>query len=168
MSSSILATSEYRRALAQFATGVTLVTTCDPQGRACGVTANSFTSVSMEPPLILWSLSLSSSNVSAFRHCRAFRVHVLTSKQMPLARTFATRGADKFSHGNWRLNAHGVPCLSECAAWFECESRNQYVEGDHVILVGRVTDHDVRDDHALVFHSGRYLSTEEARAALVP
>ena len=150
--------AEFRRALAQFATGVTIVTTRDAQARAVGVTANSFSSLSIEPPLVLWSLALVANSIGAFRACARFRIHVLGVAQLGIADRFATRGADKFAHGAWRDNRDGIPCLDDCVAWFECDNRSQYDEGDHVIIVGRVVAFEVHGGTPLIFHAGRYVS----------
>jgi len=155
----------FRRALSQFATGVTIVTTRAAGGSAIGVTANSFSSLSLDPPLVLWSLALAASSVNAFRTCSRFRVHVLGAAQLDVARRFATRGVDKFAAGAWRDDANGLPCLEPCVAWFDCENRSQYDEGDHVIVVGRVAAWDAPGGTPLIFHAGRYL-TDLAEAPL--
>jgi flavin reductase (DIM6/NTAB) family NADH-FMN oxidoreductase RutF len=153
-----LSHAEFRRALSQFATGVTVISTRDGAGNAVGVTANSFSSLSLDPPLVLWSLARSARSLDAFRACRGFVVQVLGAGQLDVARSFATRAADKFAMNGWRDTAQGLPRLDGCVAWFECTHRSQYDEGDHVILVGRVTRFEVGDGTPLIFHGGRYLT----------
>ncbi len=150
--------ADLRRALAQFATGVTVVTTRAVDGMPVGITANSFASVSLEPALVLWSLARSASSFEAFRAARGFRVHVLAGDQLEIAKRFATRGADKFAAGDWTHPADTPPQLAGCVAWFECATRSQHDEGDHVIFVGRVTSMGAPGGAPLIFHDSRYVT----------
>jgi len=150
--------AELRRALAQFATGVTVVTTRSADGAPVGMTANSFASVSLEPPLALWSLARSASSFEAFRAARGFRVHVLAADQLEIARRFATRGVDKFAVGTWTHPPAGAPQLHGCVAWFECATRSQHDEGDHVIFVGRIETLGTPGGAPLIFHDSRYVT----------
>jgi flavin reductase (DIM6/NTAB) family NADH-FMN oxidoreductase RutF len=150
--------SELRRALAQFATGVTVITTRAADGAPVGITANSFASVSLEPPLALWSLARSASSFEAFRAARGFRVHVLAADQFEIAQRFATRGADKFALGHWSHLPEAAPQLAGCVAWFECATRSQHDEGDHVILVGRIESMGAPGGTPLIFHDSRYVT----------
>jgi flavin reductase (DIM6/NTAB) family NADH-FMN oxidoreductase RutF len=159
------APQELRRALAQFATGVTIVTTRAADGTPVGMTANSFASVSLDPPLVLWSLSRSAASFEAFRAARGFRVHVLAADQLDLAKRFATRGADKFALGSWQHVAGQPPQLQGCVAWFECATRSQHDEGDHVIFVGRIESLGAPGGVPLIFHDSRYV-TDLAEAPL--
>lgn len=150
-----------RRALSQFTTGITIMTTRSPEGAPVGITANSFSSVSLDPPLMLWSLSLHAGSVNIFRRCERYMVHVLAAHQLNLAKRFATRGADRFgpeSGTAWQSNAAGLPQLEGCLAWFECVSRSQYEEGDHVILVGRIENFAAASGVPLAFHGGQYIA----------
>lgn len=156
---------DLRRALAQFATGVTIVTTRAVDGTPVGMTANSFASVSLDPPLVLWSLSRSAASFEAFRSARGFRVHVLAADQLDLAKRFATRGADKFALGSWQHLAGQPPQLQGCVAWFECATRSQHDEGDHVIFVGRIESLGAPGGVPLIFHDSRYV-TDLAEAPL--
>lgn len=158
MSLASRSSAEFRQALAQFATGVAVVTTRDADGNAAGITVNSFCSLSIDPPLILWSLAAGANSARAFRDCGRFRVQVLGAGQLEVARQCATRGADKFAHGDWRDGRHGLPSLDGCVAWFECENHRQYDEGDHVIIVGRVTAFCNAGGTPLIFHAGRYVT----------
>ena len=129
---------EFRDALGQFATGVTVVTACEAQGRPAGMTVSSFNSVSLTPPLVLWSLARSAGNFAAYAQCRHYAIHVLAADQKQLALQFSQRGIDRFAGVHWAPNAHGVPLLSGALAVFECQARSRYDEGDHVIMVGEV------------------------------
>jgi flavin reductase (DIM6/NTAB) family NADH-FMN oxidoreductase RutF len=150
--------ADFRRALAQFATGITVVTTIAPDGTPVGLTANSFSSVSLEPPLVLWSLSLKSQSLAVFRACQRYLIHVLAADQLDVAQRFATRGADRFGPTAWCPTDDGLPRLEGCVAWFECGNRSQYEEGDHVIMVGRVEAFQVPGGAPLIFHGSRYVA----------
>jgi flavin reductase (DIM6/NTAB) family NADH-FMN oxidoreductase RutF len=157
-SSPAAGSSELRRAFAQFATGITVVTTRAADGTPVGMTANSFASVSLEPPLALWSLARSASSFEAFRAAHGFRVHVLAADQLEIAKRFATRGADKFAVGQWTHVAGASPQLAGCVAWFECATRSQHDEGDHVIFVGRIESMGAPGGTPLIFHDSRYVT----------
>lgn len=140
-----------------FATGVTIVTTHEPGGKPVGLTASSFNSVGLHPPLVLWSLANHTSLLPVFTQATHYAIHVLTVEQRPLAERFATRGIDRFAGVDYHLGASGVPLLSDAAAVFECVNRSQYVEGDHTILVGQVE----RCSHQpgatpLLYHGGMF------------
>jgi flavin reductase (DIM6/NTAB) family NADH-FMN oxidoreductase RutF len=145
-----------RMALGRFATGVTIVTCLDDSGVAVGLTANSFAALSLEPPLVLWSLRSVSPSLGAFMSARYFAVNVLAESQVELSRRFASPVANKFDHGEWHVGSGGVPVLNESAAVFECETQSQQEAGDHVLFIGHVLA--FRDGGAppLVFHGGRY------------
>jgi 3-hydroxy-9,10-secoandrosta-1,3,5(10)-triene-9,17-dione monooxygenase reductase component len=157
-------THDVKKALAQFATGVTIVTTRAADGSPAGLTVNSFNSVSLDPPLILWSLAHKAQSLDAFRKCERYLVHVLAVNQLDVARVFATRGADKFGTTKWQPNASGLPQLAGCIAWFECGNRRQYDEGDHVILVGRIDAFAIPGGAPLIFHDSRYVRHLEEAA----
>ncbi len=149
-----------RQALAQFATGVTVVTTAGPRGEPIGVTANSFNSISLDPPLVLWSLSATAYSRDAFRKAGFFCVHVLTSAQESLSQTFASRGADKFGGLKWEPGLGSVPLLEEFVARFQCRLTQQHPMGDHVVFVGEVLRFERADKRPLVFHGGQYAHAE--------
>ncbi len=153
-----LPAQDLRRALAQFATGVTVVTTRAPDGTPVGMTANSFASVSLDPPLVLWSLARSAASFTAFRQAAGFRVHVLAGDQLDVAKRFATRGVDKFTAGQWTYPDDGAPQLAGCVAWFDCETRSRHDEGDHVIFVGRIVAMGAPGGTPLIFHDSRYVT----------
>ena len=155
---------EFRDALGRFATGVTVVTACAPDGTPVGLTANSFNSVSLDPPLVLWSLARSASTMEVFSHCAHYAVNVLSAAQVAVAQQFAARGIDRFAGVAYTLGAHGVPLLDGALATFECFSRSQHAEGDHVIFVGEVERCRRADaaqpgaPHAapLLYHGGKF------------
>lgn len=146
-----------RRAFGSFATGVTIVTTTDADGRPVGLTANSFTSVSLDPPLVLFCLDRSSSNLQRFQRSCVFGVNVLSSDQQELSSRFVKRGEDRFNGVSWELRESGVPVIEGAAATFECESHTTFDGGDHLVFIGRVRRfgfHAQRDP--LLYFQGRY------------
>ncbi len=145
-----------RNALGRFATGVTIITTVDAQGAPVGLTANSFNSLSLDPPLVLWSLRRSSPNLPSFSQASHFAVNVLGEGQLDLSRRFAAPGDDKFAHGAWATGEGGVPLLSGCAAVFECERVAQQDAGDHVLFIGRVRALSEAALPPLLFQAGHY------------
>lgn len=146
-----------RQALGEFPTGVTVVTTVDPEGQPTGMTASSFNSLSLSPPLVLWSIDKGTGCFEAFNHCEHFAIHTLTAEQQSLSTLFAKRGVDKFSQIKYREGEAGTPLLEDFCARFECQIEHRYDGGDHVILVGRVLKLEQQQDQApLVFHRGRY------------
>lgn len=146
----------FREALGSFTTGVTIVTTRDADGHDVGLTANSFNSVSLDPPMVLWSLARSSLSLATFKAADYFAVHVLAADQQELSNLFATRGADKFA-GIELDRGHGdIPLLPGCSARFECSTAFQYEGGDHEIFVGEVVEFEDYKRPPLVFQSGKY------------
>lgn len=146
---------QLRDALGAFATGVTIVTT-HADGVDVGLTANSFSSVSLSPPMVLWSLAKTASSLSAFSKAGHFAVHVLAADQEALSKQFATRGVDRFADLEIARGEGGVPLLARCAARFMCRSAFQYEGGDHVIFVGEVMHFEHTPRPPLLFHGGRY------------
>lgn len=145
-----------RNALGRFATGVTIVTCADAQGRWVGLTANSFSALSLEPPLVLWSLRNASPALAAFQAAPRFAVNVLADAQVELSRRFAGKADDRFAEGAWALGEHGAPVLAGCAAVFECESSSHQLAGDHHLFIGRVLACTEAPLAPLVFQSGHY------------
>ncbi|MBK1615415.1 nitrilotriacetate monooxygenase [Rubrivivax gelatinosus] len=129
---------QLRRALGHFATGVTLVTCVGADGHRVGLTVSSFQAVSLDPPLVLWSLREASPSLPAFRQARHFAVNVLAEAQLGLSRRFASPVPDKFGEGEWSEGEGGAPVLAGCAAVFECEAVSSQAAGDHVLFIGRV------------------------------
>ncbi|MFC4312251.1 flavin reductase [Steroidobacter flavus] len=146
----------FRGALGAFATGVTIVTTIDADGNDVGLTANSFNSVSLDPPLVLWSLAKTSLSLGAFSAAPHFAVHILAADQEALSNKFAKRGVDKFSGVDVQRGEGGIPLLTGCGARFQCRTAYQYDGGDHVIFVGEVLQFDHSQRVPLLFHGGRY------------
>jgi 3-hydroxy-9,10-secoandrosta-1,3,5(10)-triene-9,17-dione monooxygenase reductase component len=151
-------TREFRGALGAFATGVTIVTTRDPGGHPVGLTANSFNSLSLDPPMVLWALAKASRNLPAFAAAEFFAVHILAAGQQALADRFAQRGADKFARLEYDTGQGGIPLLRHCSARFQCRTAHQYEGGDHAIFVGEVIDFESSGHAALAFHGGAYAS----------
>ncbi|KUJ83330.1 flavin reductase [Microbulbifer flavimaris] len=147
-----------RDTLGQFATGVTVVTTCDASGTPLGMTVNSFNSVSLDPPMILWSIDKQSLGYEAFTQQPFFAVHILKADQQHVSNLFAGRGADKFGQVRWHQGAEQVPILEDCAAYFHCRLSNCVEGGDHTILLGEVLDFKAEGGEPLVFHRGCYRS----------
>lgn len=157
---------ELRRAFSHYATGVTIVTAIDAAGKRVGITANSFSSLSLDPPLILWSLAKSSTSYEAFRATRHFAVHVLDSAQTALAKQFATKDIDRFADVVCATGGTGVPLLCDYHARFECETYAQYDGGDHTIFVGRVLQTDEKPGDPLLFYRGRFANVAPAAAGV--
>lgn len=150
-------TREFRDALGMFATGVTVVTARNAAGDLVGLTANSFNAVSLEPPLVLWSLSRHASTMEAFANGSHYAIHVLGADQKELAERFATRGIDRWAGLAHRPGISGAPLLEGAVATFECFNRSQYQEGDHTIFVGEVERCEHRAGVApLLYHGGRF------------
>ena len=145
-----------RDAFGSFATGVTIVTTSGPGGADIGLTANSFSSVSLDPPMVLWSLARTSSSIDAFRNCAHFAVHILSADQEALSARFASKGIDRFGGLALDRGPDGIPMLQDCMARFACKLAYQYEGGDHVIFVGEILDFSHSARKPLVFHGGRY------------
>ncbi len=156
MSTDISPAKKFRQALGQFTTGVTVITTCDGEQRPVGITVNSFNSVSLEPQLVLWSLSNHTNSSEAFRQSDHFAIHVLNSGQQALSNTFATSNIDRFAGLSCRHGVKGSPILPDYLAVFQCQVKHRYQGGDHTIMVGEVLDFDMREDEPLVFHGGAY------------
>ncbi|WP_428420904.1 flavin reductase family protein [Methylibium sp.] len=151
--------AHFRSALGMFATGVTIVTARTAEGQRVGLTANSFNSVSLAPPLVLWSLSRSAGTMPAFARGSHYAINILAADQRELAERFASKTADRFAGVAWREGGSGAPLIEGAAAVFECFNRSQYEEGDHIIFVGEVERCSVSTGATpLIFHGGRYFS----------
>lgn len=150
----------FRKALGCFATGATIVTAADAQGTPVGLTANSFSSASLDPPLVLWSLANNAYSMTTFRHAAHFAVHILAADQADLARRFAVRGADKFRELDVQLGPDGTPLLRHYSARLVCRKVYEYEGGDHTIFVGEVVDLDHKEGPGLLFHRGVFRTVE--------
>lgn len=147
---------EFRQALGSFPTGVAIITAVDSDGRRVGLTVNSFSSVSLTPPLILWSLDRNSSSFQVCMAATHFAAHVLSVDQEHLAARFGTSGIDRFAGVTLKQGEGGLPLLDECAAIFQCRTVHRYDGGDHVIFVGEVLDFTKSGCESLAFYGGRY------------
>ena len=149
--------AEFRTALGMFATGVTIVTSRGVDGTLVGLTANSFNSVSMSPPLVLWSLARTAGSMAAFSTGSHYAINILSADQQALARQFSAQGLDRFAGVKYHLGAAGAPLIDGAAATFECFNRSRYEEGDHVIFVGEVERCCTQTDASpLLFHGGKF------------
>lgn len=148
---------EFRAALGMFATGVTIVTARTASGALVGLTANSFNSVSLEPPLVLWSLGRSAGSMAAFSAGSHYAINILAADQKALAERFASKLEDRWAGVAFADGACGAPLLAGAAATFECFNRSRYEEGDHVIFVGEVERCAHRGGVSpLLFHGGKF------------
>ncbi len=150
----------FRNALGQFATGVTVITTLDANGNKVGMTANSFSSVSLDPMLVLWSIAKTSRSFDAFVEAQQFAIHILSAEQQAVSAQFASSCADRFCDVAHHNGLGGIPLLDEYSAVFQCEMQSRYEGGDHIIIVGRVLAFDNRGKSPLIFHAGRYADLE--------
>lgn len=132
--------AEFRRALGAFVTGVTVVTTIQPDGSPRGFTANSFTSVSLDPPLILVCIAKTASSYAVFSQTKHFAISVLAEDQKAVSGVFASKAADKFSQVAWHRRVTGAPVMEGAAASFDCATHEVIDAGDHIILIGRVLE----------------------------
>lgn len=153
---SVFDSKDYRRALGCFPTGVTVVTTRNGQGKCIGMTANSFSSVSLEPPLVLWSIARQAPSFPVFQTAKGFAINILSVQQEELSRQFATASEDKFAGVMWREGGDGVPVLADCTAFFECTLAATYPGGDHEIILGKVRHYGWSEREPLAFGGGRY------------
>ena len=166
---------ELRNALGSFATGVTIVTTLaeqdpelNPEGlnlsaeqmMPMAMTANSFSSVSLDPPLLLWSIDRNALSFDAFSQAEHFAIHILHSAQQGLSNICATKNADKFSEISWHPGIAGIPIFDDFNTCFQCRMEHRYEGGDHLILVGRVLDYEIKErvshPDPLIFYRGQY------------
>lgn len=147
---------ELRAALASFATGVTIVTCVDAQGHRVGLTCNSFNALSLEPPLVLWSLRRRNPYLRAFVGATHFAVNVLAEAQIELSRRFAHARGDRFAAGLWQPGLGGAPRLDGAIACFECQTVSHQDAGDHVLFIGRVRRLAHSAQAPLLFYGGHY------------
>lgn len=150
-------TRALRNTLGRFATGVTIVTAIDPDGQPVGLTVNSFSAVSLNPPLVLWCLDNTSHNLAAFRRASHHAINVLAAGQVDLSNRFATWPVDRFAGLSWHPGAGGAPLLADCCARFEVINESCQPGGDHSIFIGRVVNFNENPELApLLFHAGNY------------
>jgi flavin reductase (DIM6/NTAB) family NADH-FMN oxidoreductase RutF len=159
---------ELRNALGRFATGVAVVTTCAADGRPVGLTVNSFTAVSLEPPLVAWSLAARSASLPAFLVARRFAINVLTEDQEGISRRFAGPPADRFAGVAWTPGLGEVPLLEGGLARFECRTVRRIEAGDHWLLLGALERFAYGTGVPLVFFASRYGLPDRQRGDPVP
>ena len=147
---------DFRNALGSYATGVTVITAATPDGKQAGLTCNSFASVSLNPPLVLWSLVIYSPSMSIFQNASHFAVNVLGASQQALAMQFATRAEDKFAGLSWEPGLGNAPVLADAVATFQCRSADRYYGGDHVIFLGAVEAYAYNRAEPLLFACGNF------------
>jgi flavin-dependent trigonelline monooxygenase, reductase component len=159
-------TSEFRRALGAFVTGVTVVTTIQPDGTPRGFTANSFTSVSLDPPLILVCIAKSASSHAVFSSTSHFAVSVLAGDQKSVSGVFASKSPDKFAQVAWQARVTGAPVMDGASATFDCKTHDVVDAGDHIILIGRVVDFAHANSTPLGYCRGAYVDFTLSQDAL--
>jgi flavin reductase (DIM6/NTAB) family NADH-FMN oxidoreductase RutF len=157
---------QLRQAFGSFATGVTVVTTVDDDGQPVGFTANSFTSVSMDPPLLLVCLAKTSSNLAHFNGKSQFAVNILSETQKNISGRFASRIPDRFADTAWRKGPLGSPIIDDTVAWFECAPHDQVDAGDHIILIGRIEKFSATEQRPLAYLRGHYLDLSLGETAV--
>lgn len=145
-----------RQAFGSFATGITVITALDASGKPTGITVNSFASVSLDPPLVLWCIDLGTPSFATFRDCTHYAINVLSADQEDISNRFANPSADKFAGIDYGHGIGGIPLLSGCVATFECSNAAQYPGGDHLILVGKVENYQVSLDAPLLYFASKY------------
>ncbi len=153
---------DLRKALGSFGTGVTIVTTKSTDERLVGVTANSFSSVSLDPAIVLWSLQKTSPSLPAYDESGRFVINVLALSQIEHSRRFASSIPDKFNGINYRLGMGGLPVLEGCAATFECRTIQRLDVGDHILYLGQVEAYEHYDQTALLYVQGKYAQSASA------
>ena len=155
---------DFRNALGTFPTGVCVVTTVTAEGVPIGLTCNSFSSVSLSPALVLWSLSLRSPNLSNFLQAPNFAINILSADQRDISQRFAQSIANKFEGVAQDQGKLGIPLIANAAAQLECRNETRYYSGDHVIFIGHVLHYAYRQCEPLVFCRGKYasLASEDA------
>jgi flavin reductase (DIM6/NTAB) family NADH-FMN oxidoreductase RutF len=159
---------QFRQALGMFATGVTVVTTIAPDGSPRGLTANSFTSVSLSPPLVLVCIDRAAKSYTAFTQGNGFAINILSQDQRELSQRFASKAADKFAGVDWSKGANGAPILDGALAWLECRQWRWVTAGDHIVLIGEVVDLGVNPGQPLAYFGSAYgaVAALDASAAI--
>lgn len=147
---------DFRNALGTFGTGVTIVTAMSADGKPYGVTCNSFASVSLNPPLVLWSLGMFSQGLPIFQNASHFAVNVLGVSQQALALQFAKSSGEKFAGVEWKPGLGNAPVIAGCVAQFQCRAANRYYGGDHIIFLGAVEAYSYSGEETLMFSRGGF------------
>ena len=166
MSETTLDPRALRDAFGCFMTGVTVVTAMDAEGRPLGFTANSFSSVSLDPPLLLISIANSSRNAAAFRAAPGFAINILAEGQKDVSATFARPVEDRFATVYWRRGPVGAPLIAGVSAWFDCTLEQAVEAGDHTILIGRIGGFEATPAPGLGYYRGAYITPAQTAAQL--
>lgn len=145
-----------RRAFGKFTTGVAVVTTSGPNAEPCGLTINSFSSVSLDPPLVLWSITLKSPNLETFRSASHFAINILASDQRDICNQFASKAEDRFAGIDWFRGINDLPVIRGTLATFECRRTQMVDAGDHVVFFGEVAATEQNEGEPLVFFAGQF------------
>lgn len=145
-----------RTALGRFASGITIVTTRGEDGCAEGMTANAFSALSLDPPLILWCLRKATRLRRIFERCEYFAVNVLSAEQRRISSQFAKPASDKFADVEWYEGLAGIPLIAGCLAHFECRRQRRHFGGDHVVFIGQIERFGYRQGEPLLFSAGSY------------
>jgi flavin reductase (DIM6/NTAB) family NADH-FMN oxidoreductase RutF len=148
--------NELRQVMGHFATGVTIITTLNKDGQLHGLTANAFTSVSLEPPLLLISVDKKAESWPAFEESKVFTVNILSDSQEALSRKFAVSGGNKFEGVAYRIGANGAPILDGVLSYIECTLYAAYEGGDHSLYLGSIQQAEIREGKPLLFYRGGY------------
>jgi flavin reductase (DIM6/NTAB) family NADH-FMN oxidoreductase RutF len=146
-----------RRALGRFATGVTVITTRDDEGRSIGLTANSFNSLSLDPALVLWSLGATQGSSAVFRSASHFAINILSAGQIELSQRFSSPVEDRFAGVDCVQDGLAAPLIKGCAAWLICRQRQHIHLGDHLLFIGEIEQVGAADEPPLLFHNGNYM-----------
>ena len=150
-----LDTKLLKKTLGKYLTGVTIVTSTDHDGNPIGMTVNSFTSVSLQPSLVLWCIDKKQPSYNSFMNANGYAVNILSKDQNDLCYKFASQLDDKYENVNWKRSENGFPLVKNSLAWFDCKKWNYYSGGDHQILVGEVTSFDLFELEPLTFWNGQ-------------
>ena len=143
-----------RNVLSKFATGVTIVSTIDDDGKPIGMTVNSFTSVSLDPPLVLWNIGINQPSYDIFLNAKGYSVSILSKDQRDICNLFSSSVDNKFNNIDFILSDNGFPIIQKSLAWLDCLKWNNYPGGDHQILVGEVINFDANENDPLIFWNG--------------
>ena len=153
-----------RNAFGKFATGVTIITTCQADGTPRGITANSFTSVSLDPPMLLICIGKSAFSKSVFSECEHFGVNILRSTQQDVSALFASKSVEKFDKADYEKSLYGTPIIKETLANFICRRQKSVDAGDHLVIFGEVIDFRSNDGSPLLYFNGDYCSIDQDRS----
>ncbi len=167
LAASAIEADEFRRVLGCYVTGIAVVTTCQADGTPRGITVNSFTSVSLEPPLVLVCIAHNAESHSVFRDCSAFAISILSEGQQDASRLFATKSPTKFDEVSWHPGRCGAPILDAAAAWLDCVPQQRVDAGDHLILIGRVVDLGFTIHQPLGYCRGNYITFALEQQAVI-